>query len=60
MIAMRATPRLRPAWLRDAGFDSALVLGGLALALLAGTAIVFEPLLFYPILVVNLWVLFLF
>ena len=47
----------RPAWLRNAGFDSTLILGGLALALLSGTAIVIEPSLFYPILVVDLWVL---
>ena len=49
--------RAQPAWLRDPGFDSALVLGGIALALLSGTAIVIEPSLFYPILVVDLWVL---
>ena len=57
MDAMCDAPRARPAWLRGAGFDSALILGGIALALLSGTAIVIEPSLFYPILVVDLWVL---
>ena len=50
--------RLRPsAWLRDPGFDSALLLGGLALAAASAGAIAVEPSLFYPILVVDLWVL---
>ena len=50
--------RLRPAaWLRGTGYDSALILGGLSLALLSGAAIVYEPSWFYPILVVDLWVL---
>ena len=57
MDAICDAPRARPAWLRGAGFDSALILGGIALALLSGTAIVIEPSLFYPILVVDLWVL---
>ena len=47
----------RPAWLRNAGFDSAFIGGGVALALLSGTAIVIEPSLFYPILLLDLWVL---
>ena len=47
----------RTAWLRSAGFDGVLILGGPALALLAGTTILIEPSLFYPILVVDLWVL---
>ncbi|MDE0036513.1 MAG: hypothetical protein OXU77_03005 [Gammaproteobacteria bacterium] len=47
----------RIAWLRDAGFDSALVLGAPALAFLSGAVIVYEPSWFYPILLVDLWVL---
>ena len=47
----------RPVWLRSAGVDGTLILGGVALALLSGTAIVIEPSLFWPILVVDLWVL---
>lgn len=43
--------------MRNAGFDSAFIGGGVALALLSGTAIVIEPSLFYPILLLDLWVL---
>ena len=46
-----------PVWLRDARFDSALVLGCFLLPILAGAAIVFEPAWFLPILIVDLWVL---
>ena len=53
----RTEPRARPAWLRNARFDSAFILGGIALALLSGTAIVIEPSLFYPILLLDLWLL---
>ena len=52
-----ARPRARPAWLYGAGFDSAFILGGIALALVSGAAIVIEPSLFYPILLLDLWVL---
>ena len=47
----------RPAWLRNARFDSALVLGVLALAFLSVAAIVHEPAWFRPILVIDLWIL---
>ena len=53
----RAGPGRPPAWLRGAAFDGALVLGGPSVALAAGAAILFEPALFYPILVVDLWLL---
>ena len=53
----RAESLARSGWLRSAGFDSALILGGIALALLSGTVIVIEPSLFYPILLLDLWVL---
>ena len=45
------------AWLRGTGFDSTLIFGGLSLALLSGAAVLYEPSWFYPILVVDLWVL---
>ncbi len=50
-------PRVHPAWLRNAKFDSAFIFGGIGLALLAGTAIVIEPSLFYPILLLEIWLL---
>ena len=56
MDVIRGTPR-PVAWLRGAGFDSALVLGAPALAFLSGAAIVYEPSWFYPILIVDLWIL---
>ena len=52
-----ARSRARPAWLRDARVDCALIFGGIALALVAGTVIVIEPSLFYPILLLEIWVL---
>ena len=54
---MIAAPQRRVAWLRGTGFDSALVLGGPALAFLSGAAIVYEPSWFYSILIVDLWIL---
>ena len=51
------SPRERSVWLRGAGFDSALILGGLCLAVLSGAAILYEPSWFWPILVIDLWVL---
>lgn len=50
----RAGPERPPAWLRGAAFDGVLVLGGPSVALAAGAVILFEPALFYPILVVDL------
>ena len=57
METKRAESRALPGWLRNARFDSAFILGGFALALLSGTVIVIEPSLFYPILLLDLWVL---
>ena len=50
-------PRVHAAWLHNGGFDSALIFGGLALALLSATVILIEPALFWPILLVDFWVL---
>ena len=57
IAALRNGPRTCPAWLRGAGFDNTLILGGFSLALLSGAAILYEPSWFYPIFVVDLWVL---
>ena len=57
METKRAERCARPVWLYGAGFDSAFILGGIALALVSGIAIVIEPSLFYPILLLDLWVL---
>ena len=46
METKRVESRARPAWMRSAGFDSAFILGGMALALLSGAVIVIEPSLF--------------
>ena len=57
---MHAIPGVSPvgvAWLRGSGFDGTLIFGGLSLALLSGAAVLYEPSWFYPILVVDLWVL---
>ena len=55
--APRGAERHTTAWLRGAGFDSTLILGGISLAMLSGAAILYEPSWFYPILLVDLWVL---
>jgi len=49
--------RARLGWLCSARFDTAFIGGGAALALLSGTVIVLEPSLFWPILLLDLWVL---
>ena len=56
-VETKRAERTRPAWLRNARFDSAFILGGIGLALLSGTVVVIEPSLFYPILLLDLWVL---
>ena len=45
------------AMLRDKPFDFTLVFGSLGLVFLAGATLLVEPALFYPILVIDLWVL---
>ena len=57
MDTIGSVPSRRVAWLRGAGFDSVFVLGVPALAFLSGAAIVYEPSWFYPILIIDLWVL---
>ncbi len=57
MEAVRGVTTRRAAWLRGARFDSMLVLGVPAVAFLSGAAIIYEPAWFYPILVIDLWVL---
>ena len=48
---------LSPGWLRDRGFDLHFIVGIAALALVSGTAVVWNPVLFVPILVADLWLL---
>ena len=44
-------------WIRNARFDSWFIFGLLALSVVTGAVILFEPSLFYPILVIDLWFL---
>jgi hypothetical protein len=44
-------------WLRGPEFDLVFVLGILALAVVTSAAVVMNPSLFYPILIVDLWLL---
>jgi len=44
-------------WIRNAQFDSVFIFGLFALAWITGLVIMFEPSLFYPILVIDLWFL---
>ena len=55
--AERVQAARSPAWLRDPVFDGAFIFGGILLGLLSGAAILYEPAWFYPILLLDLWVL---
>lgn len=44
-------------WIRNADFDTGFILGVLGLSCLTGLVILWEPTLFYPILVIDLWFL---
>ncbi len=44
-------------WIRNARFDSVFIFGLLALSCITGLVILWDPSLFYPILVIDLWVL---
>lgn len=44
-------------WIRNAKFDSWFIFGLFALSLITGLVIMFEPSLFWPILVIDLWFL---
>jgi hypothetical protein len=44
-------------WIRNARFDSVFIFGLLALPCITGLVILWEPSLFYPILVIDLWFL---
>jgi hypothetical protein len=48
---------LSPGWLRDRSFDMHFIVGVAALALVSGTVVVWNPVLFMPILVADLWLL---
>jgi hypothetical protein len=55
-IAIPAS-QLRWAWLRSPGFDSVFIFGLFAMAVLTGLVIVWQPALFIPILIFDLWFL---
>ena len=44
-------------WIRNAQFDIGFIFGLLALSCITGAVILWEPSLFYPILVIDLWFL---
>lgn len=44
-------------WIRNASFDLSFIFGLLALSVLTGLIVLYEPSLFYPILVIDLWFL---
>lgn len=44
-------------WIRNAQFDMMFIVGLLALSVITGLVILWEPSLFYPILVIDLWFL---
>ncbi len=44
-------------WIRNAQFDMGFIFGLLALSCITGAVIMWEPSLFYPILVIDLWFL---
>lgn len=52
-----AMPLAGPPWLRNAAFDSLFLYGIFLMAVATGLVIMIEPRLFYPILVIDLWVL---
>jgi len=52
-----AISRTRWAWLRSPQFDLSFVLGLPALAFLTGLVVVYQPQLFIPILILDLWFL---
>ena len=46
-----------PGWLRGQAFDTTFILGTVVLALGSGTLVLIEPALFWPILMLDLWLL---
>ncbi len=44
-------------WLRSPAYDLTLILGVLGIAVVTGTVVYFNPALFWPVLVVDLWLL---
>ena len=49
--------RIHWAWLRNHGFDLSFILGIPAIAILTGVVVVWQPRLFVPILIFDLWFL---
>lgn len=50
-------PRVRWAWLRNAQFDLSFIIGLPTLAMAVGMVVVWQPALFVPILIFDLWFL---
>ena len=44
-------------WIRNAQFDLFFIFGIALIALLTGAVVIYEPSLFYPILIIDLWIL---
>ncbi len=57
MAAISEQTGFQPGWLRGPGFDLTFVAGIAAIALLSGVAVMVEPALFVPILLLDLWLL---
>ena len=57
-MAVTAEPISLPAgWLRDRSFDLHFIVGIAALALISGTVVIWNPALFIPVLIADLWLL---
>ena len=57
MSSVATAPISHPGWLRSPRYDSALIGGVLAIALLSGVAVIMNPTLFPLILFIDLWFL---
>ncbi|MBL4804822.1 MAG: hypothetical protein JKY71_08150 [Alphaproteobacteria bacterium] len=50
-------PRIQMGWLDNARFDSLLILGVFAMAVISGVIVSYRPELFIPIMLIDLWIL---
>jgi hypothetical protein len=57
MAATTESIGLPAGWLRDRGFDMHFIVGIAVLALFSGLAVIWNPALFMPILIADLWLL---
>lgn len=56
-MAPPTRPYTKLPWIRNASFDAWFIFGLLALSCITGFVVIYEPSLFYPILVLDLWFL---